>query len=117
MDFKHHAQERTAIEYLQRCIKDTLHAEAAPKKTLICDELPRAESVVSQDVLLHVYAKLAMWEEDARTQMGQFQHMRTVLPAYLTADPVTEKATTDDNAAQQGPQAKLTPRKVRKPRA
>ena len=111
--FDEYAHDRSAIEWLSRQLLTTIDADVKASTVIICEEVPRSNSRVSQESLRRILAGLELWENEKRTAMNRFQMVDTGLPAFLTT-PTPETAKTDGDEDKKDPTDQPTKRKPKR---
>lgn len=72
-DYRDLAYERTIVAELQRYLLETYIAVDGPaKKSIVCEEVFRAEGEVTQDALLELLDRLREWENRIRDRMSAY---------------------------------------------
>ena len=74
--FNKHAYRRTIIATLQRVMLDRfIQSDSSTKnmEQMICEEVPRSESVVPQQALIDFFNELQLEENEERQLLGSFQ--------------------------------------------
>ena len=113
-EFRGHAVRRKILHYLQRVLLDnTIDSDTPAKEQIICEELPRSESIITQREITFMLDDLQVMENRERMAMNEFAHVRRNIPVLHEDIPNTEAAQTDgeEKAVKGKPAAKRTKRK------
>lgn len=112
-EYRDHAYERTIVSWLQRVMLDrVISSDSPPKEGIVCDEVFRSESDITQEALMKVYDKLGLWENDQRTRMNAFKWMHEAAPLpFLNKEDLTKPTA---EAKKKNESAKKSPRKRKK---
>ena len=91
-DYKKFAYRRSSVANIQRYMLDcVLESDKKAAEEVICEEVPRAESVVPQEEHMFVFELLQKLENDFRHQMNQFKMVRTRGESALSEEVSGEK--------------------------
>lgn len=95
--YKDHAHRRTIVEYMQRnLLNQFIESDTPPKETLVCEEVFKNESEVTQDALKFIYQQLQVWESHERDEMNKFSWKKDGDGNGLPFIGTTEKAQTNE---------------------
>lgn len=94
-EFKKYASKHAVVVALQRLLMSNhirTETNAATYQPIICEELPRSESEVSEDWVHEVFEEISLYENDLRAKMIKASKTPEDLPPFLRP----EGATTTD---------------------
>lgn len=92
-DYRDHAYERSIVATLQRILLDRfIRSDSDAKEQIVCEDMPRGESLVPQEHLVKALNRLQSWENHVR------QKMNTVSPPPFVLEELAEDAATATEA-------------------
>ena len=97
-DFKKFASKRAVVIALQRLLMDNhirTETNAATYRPIICEELPRSESEISEDFAHELFEELSIYENDLRVKMIKASKNPEDLPPWSRPEGVQKTDGTD----------------------